>query len=144
MLSPFRGFRDLQSEMDRLLGEAFGRSPRTTAETEWAPAVDVTTESNDLIIRAELPGVTREDVHVTLSGGVLTISGERKEEQERKDAGYLVRERRYGSFRRAITLPEGTDESKISASFKDGLLEVKVRDGASEVEERPRKIEIEE
>ncbi|HET7478823.1 MAG TPA: Hsp20/alpha crystallin family protein [Rubrobacteraceae bacterium] len=134
----------MQSEMDRLFGETFGRLPRMAAETEWAPAVDVTTEDGDMVIRAELPGVKREDVDVTLSGGVLTISGERKEEQERKDAGYLVRERRYGSFRRAMTLPEGTNESKVSASFEDGVLEVKVRDGASVVEERPRRIEIEE
>lgn len=144
MLSPFRGFRDLQSEMDRLFGETFGRMPRRAAETEWVPAIDVTTEDGDMVIRAELPGVKREDVDVSFSGGVLTISGERKEEQERKGTGYLVRERRYGSFRRSMTLPEGVDEGKISASYKDGVLEVKVRDGARAVEERPRRIEIEE
>jgi HSP20 family protein len=144
MLSPLRGFRDLQSEMDRLFGETFGRLPRTTGQTAWAPAMDVTTEGGDIVIRAELPGVRREEVDVTLSRGVLTISGERREEEERKDAGYLVRERSYGSFRRAITLPEGVDESGVEASFKDGVLEVRVRGGASAVEERSRKIEIEE
>lgn len=144
MLSPFRGFRDLQSEMERLFGETFGRAPRMTEESAWAPVIDVTTEGGDMVIHAELPGVKREDVDVTFSGGMLTISGERKEEKERKDAGYLVRERRYGSFRRTMTLPESVDERKISANFKDGVLEVKIRDGASAVEERPRKIEIEE
>lgn len=144
MLSPFRGFRDLQSEMDRLFGEAFGRVARTTNGAEWAPVVDVTTEDGDMVVRAELPGVKREDVDVTFHNGVLTISGERKEEAERKDAGYLVRERRYGSFRRSMTLPEGVDESKIAANFEDGVLVLKVQGGASEVEEKPKKIEIED
>jgi HSP20 family protein len=85
----------------------------------------------------------REDVDVSLSHGVLTISGERKEEQEHKDKRYLIRERRHGSFRRIMTLPEGVDESKIKASFEDGVLEVKVEDGASAVEEQPRRIQIE-
>ena len=142
MLSPFRGFRDLQSEMDRLFGEAFGRISRTTDGAEWAPAVDVATEDGDMVIRVELPGVKREDVDVTFHNGVLTISGERKVEEERKDAGYLVRERRYGSFRRSMTLPEGVDEGKIAAEFEDGVLELKVQGGASEVEEKPKKIEI--
>lgn len=75
MLNPFRGVRDIQSEMDRLFGEAFGRLPRTTEATERAPAVDVTTEDGRMIVRAELSGVKREDVDVSLSHGVLTISG---------------------------------------------------------------------
>jgi HSP20 family protein len=143
MLSPFRGFRDMQSEMDRLFGEAFGRFPRMGERTEWAPAVDVTTEEGHMVIRAELPGMKREDVDVSLSHGVLTISGERKEEQEHKEKGYLIRERKSGSFRRSMTLPEGVDEGGIKARFEDGVLEVKVEGGASAVEESPRKIEIE-
>ena len=143
MLSPFRGFRDMQSEMERMVGDVFGRLPRTTDRTEWAPAVDVTTEDGNLVIRAELPGMKREDVDVSLSHGVLTISGERKEEQEQKDKGYLIRERRHGSFRRSMTLPEGVDESGIKASFEDGMLEVKVEGGARAIEDQPRRIEIE-
>lgn len=143
MLSPFRGFRDMQSEMERLFGETFGRLPQMTEGTEWAPAVDVTTEDGHMIIRAELPGVKREDVDVSLSHGVLTISGERREEQERKDRGYLIRERRQGSFRRSMTLPEGVDESRIRARFEDGVLEVTVEGGATAVEDSPKRIEIE-
>jgi HSP20 family protein len=148
MLSPFRGFRDLQSEMNRMMSEAFGRLPQMTstaetAETGWTPAVDVVTENGNMIIKAELPGMKREDVDVSFQNGVLTISGERNEEQEHKDAGYLVKERRYGSFRRSMTLPEGIDESKIKANFKDGLLEVSVEGAGTQVQGGPRQIEIE-
>ena len=84
----------------------------------------------------------REDVDVSLRNGVLTISGERKEEEEHKDAGYLVKERRYGAFRRSMTLPEGIDEERIKASFKDGMLEVTVKGASTQVDEGPKRIEI--
>ena len=83
MLSPFRGFRDLQSEMDRMMGEAFGRLPRRVEPTEWAPAVDAVAENGNLVIKAELPGMKREDVDISFHAGVLTVSGEHKEEQRR-------------------------------------------------------------
>jgi HSP20 family protein len=76
MLSPFRGFRDMQSEMERMMGEVFGRYPRTAERTEWTPAIDVTIEDENLVIHAELPGMKREDVDVSLSGGVLTLDPE--------------------------------------------------------------------
>lgn len=144
MLSPFRGFRDFQSEIDRLMGETFGRWPRVAVRSEeWAPAIDVVTKDGDLVIKAELPGMKRDDVDITFHNGVLTVSGERKEEEETKEEGYLIRERRYGSFRRSMTLPEEVDEDKIKANFKEGLLEVTVEGGATRVEQQPRKIEIE-
>lgn len=87
--------------------------------------------------------MARGDVDVSLSDGVLTISGERKEAQERNDKGYLIRERRRGSFQRSMSLSEGVDESRIKANFKDGVLEVKIADGTQAVEPQPRKIEIE-
>jgi HSP20 family protein len=144
MLSPFRRFWDMQSEMNRMMAEAFGSLPQAqTSGAGWTPAVDVVTKNGDMIIRAELPGMQREDVEVSFQNGVLTISGERKEEEEHKDAGYLVKERHYGSFRRSMTLPEGIDEDKIKANFKDGLLEVTVEGAGTQVEARPRRIEIE-
>jgi HSP20 family protein len=134
---------DMQSEMERMMGEVFGRYPRSTDRTGWAPAIDVATEDGDLVIHAELPGMKREDVDVSLSRGVLTISGERKEEQERKEKGYLIRERRQGTFRRSMALPEGVDESGIKASFEDGVLEVRVEGGAPAIGTQPKRIEIE-
>jgi HSP20 family protein len=109
--------------------------------TRWAPALDVLQEDGDIVVRAELPGVRPEDVDVTFHNGVLTISGERKAEEQKEGSGYYIRERRYGSFRRSMTLPQGTDESNINARFNDGVLEVRVA-GAAAVQE-PKRIQIE-
>ncbi len=146
MLSPFRGFRDMRSEMERMFEDMFGSWGRRTSEgrprlTEWAPAVDVLTKDGNLLIRAELPGVRQEDVDITLQNGVLTISGEHKVDEEEERGGYHVRERRYGSFRRSMTLPEGVDESKIHARFENGVLEVTVEGAA--IEQAPKRIQIE-
>jgi HSP20 family protein len=145
-LTPFRGFYDMQSEMNRMLDEVFGSLARTgrrqgEAPTQWAPALDVLQEDGDIVVRAELPGVKQEDVDITFQNGVLTISGVRQAEEQKEGSGYYIRERRYGSFRRSMSLPEGTDESNISARFLDGVLEVRVA-GAAAVRE-PRRIQIE-
>ena len=106
--------------------------------------MDVVTEDGDIKIRAELPGVKREDVSVDLHNGVLTVSGERNEEGERKaGSGFLIRERRHGSFRRSMTVPEGVLEDDVRASFTDGVLEITVRSAAKPLEDSPKKIEIE-
>jgi len=147
MLSPFRGFYDAQSEVDRLFDEMLGGPVRRGVRqggqrlSEWAPAMDVLTKDGDLVIRAELPGVKQEAVDIALQNGILTISGEHKVEEDEERGGYHVRERRYGSFRRSITLPEGVDESKIHAKFEDGVLEVTVVGAA--MEQAPKRIEIE-
>jgi HSP20 family protein len=150
MLSPFRGrgFYDTLSEVNRVFDDMFGSlmlrpgsQQRAQQLTEWAPAIDVVTRDSDLVIRAELPGVKQEDVDITLENNVLTISGERKAEQEEERGGYHVRERRYGSFSRSLALPEGLDESKIHARYDNGVLEVTV-EGAAAVQE-PKRIQIE-
>ncbi len=148
-LSPFRGrgFYDMHSEMNRMFDEMFGSLARTGGRQQgaqpmqWAPALDVLHEDGDVVVRAELPGVRLEDVDITLHRGVLTISGQRQAEEQKQGAGYFVRERRYGSFRRSMTLPEGVDESSISARFQDGVLEVRIS-GAAAVQE-PKRIQIE-
>ena len=145
-LSPFRGFYDMQGEMNRMFDEMFGSVARGGGRqrgdlpSQWAPALDVLQEDGDIVVRAELPGVKQEDVDVTFHNGVLTITGERKAEEQKEGSGYYVRERRYGSFRRSMTLPQGTDESGISARFQDGVLEVRVK-GAAAVQE-PKRIQI--
>jgi HSP20 family protein len=93
------------------------------------------------VIRAELPGAKPEDVDVTVQNGVLTISGRREEEREEERGGYLVRERRFGSFRRSLQLPEDVDESKINARFENGVLEVTVQGAAAARE--PKRVQIE-
>ena len=141
-----RGFYDMQSEMNRMFDEMFGGLARVggrqqgTQPMQWAPALDVLHENGDVVVRAELPGVKQEDVDVTLHRGVLTISGERKAEENREGSGFYVRERRYGSFRRSMTLPESVDEDAINARFQDGVLEVRIT-GAAAVQE-PKRIQI--
>ena len=145
MLSPYRGFRDVRSEMEQMFDEMFNlaRRPRQSREqmAEWAPAMDVLSQDGDLVVRAELPGMKQEDVDITIQNGVLTISGEHKAEQEEERGGYYMRERRRGSFRRSLTLPEDVDESKVHARFQSGVLEVTI-EGAAAVKE-PKHIEIE-
>jgi HSP20 family protein len=142
-----RGFYDPQSEVNRLFDEALGSVGRASARqhgaqpTRWAPTLDVLHEGGDLLVRAELPGVKREDVEVTLQERVLTISGERTAEEQREGSGYYVRERRHGAFRRSVALPHGVEEGQISARFEDGVLEVRVSGGATQLE--PKRIEIE-
>jgi HSP20 family protein len=149
-LSPFgrrSGFYDAHSEVNRLLDEMFGglgRRPagrRTQATAEWAPSVDVLQKEGDLVVRAEMPGVKPEDVEVAVHNGVLTISGERKVDEEEERAGYYVRELRHGSFRRSMLLPEGVEEEKIHARYQDGILEVTL-EGAAAARE-PRSVQIE-
>ncbi len=146
MLDPFRGFSDMQSQMNRMFEQMLGNfAPRGGRQlegvTEWAPPIDVTTQNGNIVIRAELPGVKPEDVDITLQDNVLTISGERKAEQEEERGGYHIKERRYGSFSRSFTLPQGTDESKINARYEHGVLELTV-EGAAAVQE-PKRIQIE-
>ena len=149
-LSPFRrrsGFYDAHSEVNRLLDEMFGglgRRPAgrmAQATTEWAPSVDVLPKDGDLVVRAEMPGVKPEDVEVAVHNGVLSITGERKVDQEEERAGYYVRELRHGSFRRSMILPEGVEEEKIHARYRDGILEVTL-EGAAAARE-PRRVQIE-
>jgi len=152
-MSPFRrggggGFWDPLSEVNRMFDDVFGGLTRRPGSrqpggevTEWAPAVDVLQRDGDLVVRAELPGVRPEDVDITLQNRVLTISGQRREEQEEQRGGYHVRERRHGSFSRSMTVPEGVNEDSIWARYENGVLEVSIQ-GAAAVRE-PRRIQIE-
>lgn len=146
MLSPIKGFFDARTELGRRFEELFGgltrRSERTDGwSAEWTPAIDAFSRGGDLVIRAELAGVKPEDVDITLANGVLTISGERKVEHESKGDGYYVRERRYGRFRRSVTLPEGVEEDRVHARFGDGVLEVTIEGAVAAIE--PKRIRIE-
>src|SRR5918993_3992645 len=149
-LRPFggRGFYDPYHEMNRFLDKMRGSTAgparksgrQQGAPTEWAPALDALTKDSDLVIRAELPGVKLEDVDISLHDNVLTISGERRVEEEEERGGYHIRERRYGSFCRSLAFPEGIDESKISARYENGVLEVTVQGAA--VAREPKRIQI--
>jgi len=97
--------------------------------------------NEDIVVRAELPGVRPEAVDITVHNGILTISGRREEERQEERGGYLVRERRSGSFRRSLPLPHDVDESKVNARFENGVLTVTIQ-GVAAVQE-PKRIHIE-
>lgn len=143
--NPFRGFVDTISEMNRMqqhwmTGEGAQEDQRRTHATAWVPTTDIFAREGDLIIRAELAGVSEENVEISVSNEMLMISGERRSDTRDEDVGYYVRERSYGHFRRSMTLPEGVDEDQISATFENGMLEITIKGGAAAA--KPRRIEI--
>jgi HSP20 family protein len=123
---PFREIEEMQTRLASLFGTRLPLLKEGREEgfslSEWTPPVDITEDDKEYTIKAELPGVNKEDVKVTVEGGVLSITGERKAEKEEKDKKYHRIERSYGSFIRSFTLPEGASSDKIGAEFKDGVL----------------------
>lgn len=119
-------WREMEERMDRLFGETLGWPMRQTVPVEgtWLPAVELFEREGKLVLRAELPGLKREDITVEVTDHTLTISGERKTEQEVKEQNYYRCERSYGAFQRSIALPTGVEQGQIEATFKDGILEV--------------------
>ncbi len=141
--NPFRGFVDSISEANRMREHWFtGYDPTAeerTHATAWVPTTDIyASPEGDLVIRCELAGVTRDDLDITFSNGVLTVSGERRDRPE--NVTYYAHERNYGHFRRNMTLPEGVRESDVNAAFENGMLEVLIKGGATPHE--PSRIEI--
>lgn len=141
--NPFRGFLDVMSEMSRAQEEWMrhgkvsggGRSHAGA----YVPPADIYAIDNDLYVRCEVAGVRREDVAVTVASNVLTISGARHSELDDNQVLYYTRERVYGEFRRAMILPDGVTQADITASVRNGLLEVRVAGGAAA---KPHNIEI--
>ncbi len=124
---PFRYLSELQEDMNRLFDLSLARLPRQLEEVsnaEWLPAVDVIDEKDKLRIKADLPGVDKDNVEINIEDGILTIRGERKEEKEEKDKNYYRRECFYGTFERSISLPAEVDIEKAEANYKDGVLEI--------------------
>jgi HSP20 family protein len=164
--SPFALMRRMMEDMDRMfedfgvggqLGRDFGLGrgslsplygssglgiePDGGAATLWSPVVEVFERGDKLVVRAEIPGVTKEDIDVDIADDVLTIEGERRQESEDRGEGYYRNERSYGRFFRSIPLPEGVDADKAEAQFRDGVLEVSLPAPKRE-QRRGRKLSI--
>ncbi len=124
--SPFRSIMSLRDEMDRLLNEFYGSMlPSSESyEGDWYPAMDVSETDSEVIATLELPGMKREDIKVTVSDGVLTVSGEKKQEKVEENENRHRVERTYGYFKRSVSLPAEIDTSKVKAVYKDGVLKV--------------------
>lgn len=160
-VSPFGLMRRMMEDMDRLLenfgtgrsssispwsaggdiDELSGGRSRGLASGLWAPQIEMFERGNELVVRADLPGLSREDVDVEIEDGVLTISGERRQESEDTREGYYRSERSYGSFVRSVLLPEGVSDDQCNATFRDGVLEVHLPKPRRE-ESRRRRVDI--
>ena len=145
--NPFEGVTDFFSELKRMrqIGTHGYEHPHEdrdrTHATAWVPATDIFSRDGDLVIRIEVAGLRPEDVDVTFSQGVLSVSGQRRTELGTGgDDSFYIRERFHGAFRRAITLPPDIDDDQITAEFFNGLVEITVRGGASAGE--PRRIAL--
>jgi HSP20 family protein len=114
----------LHGEMDDLFDSFFRGLDRPFSGYKAWPAIDVADEENAIVVRAEVPGCKADDIDISVHGNVLTISGEKKLSEEKKEKGYYHVESSYGSFRREITLPAEVDQSKVDATYKDGVLSV--------------------
>lgn len=139
--SPFWHLNTLGSEIDRLFEAPLAEISRGTQQFlgGWLPAVDLYENKDNVVVRAEMPGMKKEEIDINLHEGVLTISGERKQDETCKDAEVCRSERFLGRFQRTIALPASVQADKVSASYKDGILTVTL---PKTEESKPRQIEV--
>jgi HSP20 family protein len=134
---PFREFAQLQDRINRVFPD--GGAGLLTSGT-WVPPVDVYQNGDhELVLKAELPDMTREDIDITVDNGTLTIRGEKKFSNEVKEESYRRIERRYGTFSRSFSLPQTVDAAKVGAEYKDGVLTVRL---PLREEAKPRQIKV--
>jgi HSP20 family protein len=141
---PFRDLLTLQDRMDRLFHDSTTRNrgyEESLAPGYWSPAVDIYETDDAVILKAELAGMNKSDVAIEIKDSTLILRGERKFEKDVKEENYHRIERSYGAFSRSFSLPHTVDQTKVSATFKDGLLEIKI---PKVKEARPKQIEIKE
>ncbi|MHB8658094.1 MAG: Hsp20/alpha crystallin family protein [Solirubrobacteraceae bacterium] len=138
---PVRELNTIQNEMNRLFNTFFeAPAPAGGAPLRrWVPAMDLVETGDDFVLRADLPGLSEDDVHIELEDSVLTIAGERKAEHEERQEGYYRVERASGAFSRSLTLPDGVDPDSVKANFERGVLEVRIPKPEAR---KPRKVSI--
>ena len=134
---PVRELNTIQSEMNRLFNSFFDTPDARTRR--WVPAMDLVERDEHFVLRVDLPGLTEADVKVELEDNVLTIAGERKQEEDHRADGYYRLERAFGAFSRSLTLPEGVDADAVAARFENGVLEVSV---PKPEQRKPRRVSI--
>jgi HSP20 family protein len=139
---PLRELGSLQNEMNRLFNTVFDTpvpGNGGTAMRRWVPSMDLVETEGHFVLRADLPGMSEEDIKIEFEDGTLTVSGERKAEHEAGNEGYYRVERAFGAFSRTLTLPKGIDAEGVTAGFDRGVLEVRI---PKPEERKPRRIEI--
>jgi HSP20 family protein len=138
---PVRELDSFQTDMNRLFDGFFGARDGASGggHRRWIPAMDLVETDEHLVLRADLPGMSEDDVEIEIKDGVLTVSGERKAEHEEKQEGYYRVERAFGGFTRSLSLPQGIDAGEVTAGFDRGVLEVRVPRPA---ERKPTRVQI--
>jgi len=128
-LDPFRDLTSIQERMNQIFEDALSRSRGRDEGLRtgmWTPAVDIYERNDAVVVKAELPGVEKEQISVEVKDGILTLRGERKFERDVKEESYHRIERSYGTFMRSFSLPVSVDQDKVKAAFRDGVLEVEL------------------
>lgn len=128
-LDPFRDLTSIQERMNQIFEDALARTRGRDEGLRtgmWTPAVDIYEKNDAVVVKAELPGVERDQISVEVKDGILTLRGERKFERDVKEESYHRIERSYGTFLRSFSLPVSVDQEKVKAKFKDGVLEVEL------------------
>jgi len=143
-LSPFREFERMRRDMDRLWESFFEGGLRKKGEEggEWFPALDVSETKNDIVVKTEVPGLDPKEIDISLTDGILTIKGEKKQEKEEKEENYHLIERSFGTFSRSIRLPREVQSDKINATYKNGVLKVTLPK-SEEAKKKEIKIKVE-
>jgi HSP20 family protein len=138
---PFREFAQLQDRLNRAFSDAYGRSDEGLLSSgSWMPPVDIYQNGeHELVLKAELPDMTREDIDVTVDNGTLTIKGEKKLSGEVKEEQFHRVERRYGTFSRSFSLPPTVDPTRVGADYRNGVLTIKL---PMREEAKPRQIKV--
>jgi HSP20 family protein len=142
---PARELSSLQTEMNRVFNTFFDAPAGGDggnggqAARRWVPPMDLVETGDHFVLRADLPGLSEEDIQIEVEDNVLTVSGERKAEHEENREGFYRVERAFGAFSRSLTLPQGIDPEAVTANFENGVLEIRV---PKPEERKPRRIEI--
>jgi len=139
---PFRDLATMQEEMNRFFDRMFDRFPQREeiGEGIWAPCVDISETKDDLVITAEIPGISKDNIKISLNDNILTLKGEKKQEKKVDEENYHRIERSYGAFHRSFTLPTTVQQDQVKASYKNGILRI-ILPKAEEA--KPKEIAIE-
>jgi HSP20 family protein len=139
---PFREFAALQNEMGRWMNQVMGAQPAPgngDGGSTWLPAVDVWETDSELVLSFDLPGIAEDRIDVELDDNVLTVTGQRERAQEQSGDRFYRFERRFGTFARSVTLPQGVNEESIQADYSNGVLEIRV---PKPEEPKPKRIQV--
>lgn len=138
---PFSELETLQNEMNRLFNFSMARHPgeANVMSGNWAPAVDIHDCKEEILVKADIPGMNKDEMEITVENDVLMIKGEKKREVEVKEDSCVRSERFYGSFYRSIILPSGVDQTRVAANYKDGVLSIRL---PKREEAKPKQIKV--